>query len=220
MYIIMTLKIGALSQKGGVGKSTISRTLAVEYSRAGFDVLVADMDVSQGTSFNWNSTRMKNEIEPYVAIQQFQGTNHVLKNEGKYDVIIFDGQPTSSRQTEQIAQISDLILLPTGAGKDDLDPQIKLAHEFVKKGISKDRILFFLSRARASERESKEAVDYLKMTGYNVLDNSIEDKTGYGDALDNGKSLTETRFKALNEKAEYVIQLIVNEVEKLTPVSS
>ena len=49
---IMAVTIGMVSQKGGVGKSTLSRLVAREYALAGWNVKIADLDVSQGTSFN------------------------------------------------------------------------------------------------------------------------------------------------------------------------
>ncbi|UZE94383.1 nucleotide-binding protein [Alkalimarinus alittae] len=42
--------ISVLSHKGGVGKSSISRTLGVEFTRSGWDTLLADIDSSQITS--------------------------------------------------------------------------------------------------------------------------------------------------------------------------
>lgn len=50
----MTLMIGMVSQKGGVGKSTMSRLVAREYAAAGWEVKIADLDVSQGTSLNFS----------------------------------------------------------------------------------------------------------------------------------------------------------------------
>jgi chromosome partitioning protein len=45
--------IAFTGQKGGIGKSTLGRLVAREYANAGWRVKIADLDVSQGTSFNW-----------------------------------------------------------------------------------------------------------------------------------------------------------------------
>ncbi|MGI2299158.1 hypothetical protein [Candidatus Cardinium hertigii] len=42
----MAVLIGIVSQKGGVGKSMLSRLLATEYARVNWSVLIADMDNS------------------------------------------------------------------------------------------------------------------------------------------------------------------------------
>jgi chromosome partitioning protein len=48
---IKTLKIIAcLSQKGGGGKSTLARCLAVELTKQKHKVLLADLDIQQKTS--------------------------------------------------------------------------------------------------------------------------------------------------------------------------
>nr|WP_307983502.1 ParA family protein [Yersinia pestis] len=50
--------ISVVSQKGGVGKSSLARTLAVEFTRAGWRVLLADTDYGQATSNRWNLKEM------------------------------------------------------------------------------------------------------------------------------------------------------------------
>ena len=58
----MALVIGVVSQKGGVGKSTCARLIAREYAHAGWDVKIADLDVSQGTSFDWHVRRLQQQM--------------------------------------------------------------------------------------------------------------------------------------------------------------
>ena len=54
----MAALVGLVSQKGGVGKSTLARLVAREYAAAGWQVKIADLDISQGTSTDWpDSTR-------------------------------------------------------------------------------------------------------------------------------------------------------------------
>jgi chromosome partitioning protein len=42
--------IACLSQKGGGGKSTLARCLAVEFTKQKFNVLLVDLDIQQKTS--------------------------------------------------------------------------------------------------------------------------------------------------------------------------
>jgi chromosome partitioning protein len=205
----MTKKIGIISQKGGVAKSTITRGLAREYSNNDWNVLIADLDTSQSTSFEWNTRRMNNGIEPFISVQQFPSVDRVLKVADNYDLVLFDGAPHATRASEQIANSCDLILLPTGCSKDDLDPQIRLAHELVKKGINREKIYFVLCRVGNSETEIEETIDYIKLSTYNVIEGSLPEKTGYRRAMDEGKTITETSFKSLNKRADKVIESIV-----------
>src|SRR3984957_10912226 len=58
--------IAFASQKGGVGKSTLCRALAVEAIRAGLKTVVSDLDAAQGTVHEWAKDRAKLGLEPPV----------------------------------------------------------------------------------------------------------------------------------------------------------
>jgi chromosome partitioning protein len=120
----MTLIISVVSQKGGVGKSTLARLVAREYSNAGWNVKIADLDISQGTSFNWQSRRLQNGIEPVVAVERFGSVEQALKAAPHVDLLILDGPPHSTAGTLRIAQASDLVILPTGLSLDDMQPTV------------------------------------------------------------------------------------------------
>jgi len=205
----MSKKIGIISQKGGVGKSTVARGLAREYAKSEWQVLIADLDTSQSTSYEWNTRRLSNEVDPFISVQQFPSVDRTLKVADNYDLVLFDGAPHATRASEQIAQECDLVLLPTGSSKDDLDPQIRLGHELVKKGIERSKIHFVLCRVGTSEVEIEETIDYINVSGYEVIKGSVPEKTGYRRAMDEGKTITETSFASLNDRADEVIESIV-----------
>ena len=46
--------------------------------------------------------------------------------------MVIDGAPHSSKMTKEIAESSDIIIIPTGLSLDDLEPTVLLAHELVK----------------------------------------------------------------------------------------
>ncbi|MBA7495583.1 hypothetical protein ES702_06170 [subsurface metagenome] len=211
----MAIKIGIISQKGGVGKSTLARALAQEYAKSEWQVLIADLDTSQSTSFEWNSRRLNNEIDPYISVQQFPSVDRVMKIEDSHDLVLFDGAPHATRASEQIAQVCNLVLLPTGSSKDDLDPQIRLAHELYKKGIDRKKINFVLCRVGSSEVEIEETIDYIGMSGYEIIKGSVPEKTGYRRAMDEGRTITETNYSSLNNRSDEVIQSIANKLNKV-----
>lgn len=210
----MALKFGIVSQKGGVGKSTLARTIGIEYARAEWEVLIADMDIQQSTSFEWNSRRLQNDIEPGISIQQFHSLDKVAKLESVYNLIIFDGAPHATIQTGQIAAISDLVILPTGSSLDDMTPQVKLAHELLKRGIPREKMVFVLSRMGNSDAEVTSAKEYIGIAGYKIIDGFIREKDAYKQSLDQGRTLSETKFKTLNTSVDEVTQNIVNYVSK------
>lgn len=212
----MGYKLSIINQKGGSGKSTIARAIATCYASAEWDVKIADLDINQATSFEWLQRRLKNNIEPVVAVEAFGSANQALKQADNYDLFIFDGAPVASRTTQQISLESDLVIIPTGLSVDDLKPSVVLANNLTKEGVEKERICFAFNRATGSESEYQEACDYLQQTPYHLIDGRIEDKPCYRQAMDLGRSVIETRFKQPRDKADRVIQNIINRLEALT----
>ena len=136
----MTVLVGVISQKGGVGKSTLARLIAREYAAAGWDVKIADLDISQGTSTDWKQRREQNRLQPEIAVEPFRTIAQALKHADVYDLMVLDGAPHSMQGTLEIARSSELLVLPTGLSLDDLKPSVLLAHELVKAHIPEDRI--------------------------------------------------------------------------------
>ena len=211
----MSIIISIVSQKGGVGKSTVTRALAREYASAGWQVKIADMDISQATSTNWNRRRQHFQMEPVLSVETYGDPSRALKAEG-FDLIIFDGAPNSDRQTLTIAKASDLIIIPTGPALDDLEPSIKLGHELKGKGIDKKRVLFVLNGTSGSEAETEEAINYINEAMYRLAKGAIPERITIRRAQDEGKAATETSFPSVNRKVAEVIQDIVNTLDKLT----
>ena len=210
----MALKIGVLSQKGGVGKSTLVRALSTEYARNDWSVKIADMDLKQKTTTEWNCTRMESNLEPAIAVEPFAKVSDVLKQDGQYDLLLFDGAGQADEQTLQIAKSSDLIILPSGITRDDLVPQIKLAHEMRKKGVDKIRIGMCLSRVGASQAELTLAKEFIEEAGYVYL-GYIPEKTSIGQAHDIGQSANETRFASITKMVDVLVQNIGDMLTKI-----
>lgn len=208
-----TLIIGVVSQKGGVGKSTLARLIAREYAQAGWHVKIADLDIQQGTAFSWQARRLQNALEPTVAVERFGTVAQAMQAAGAYDLMVLDGAPHASMGTRQIAKASDLVLLPTGLALDDLEPSVLLAHELRKAGIAASRVAFVLSRVGDSDAELDEARAYIDQGGYHCLKTTLPEKTAYRRASDEGRALTETRFASLKARADALVQEVVDLVE-------
>lgn len=211
----MTLKIGVVSQKGGVGKSTLCRLIACEYARNGWNVKIADMDASQGTSYNWQRRRIENTVEPQVGVEMFRRVSDVEKIANSYDLIVFDGAPHSTQATLQIARTCALTILPTGNALDDLEPTIRLAHELYQNDVPKDNLAVALCRVGNSDVENREAADYIRASGYVLLEGSLPEKTVYRRASDTGRAATETTHSSTNARAANLMQSIVNRLTQL-----
>lgn len=206
----MALLVGVVSQKGGVGKSTIARLIAREYAAHGWDVKIADLDVSQGTSVDWKLRREQHGHAPDIGVETFNTVALALKRAAAYDLMIFDGPPHSTSGTLDIARHCDLVILPTGLSRDDLKPSVMLAHELVEHGIDPEEIAFVLCRVGDRPNEIQEARAYIHKAGYATLPGELPEKTGYRRASDEGRAPTEAPYPTLREKAEFLAQQIID----------
>lgn len=206
----MTYIIGMVSQKGGVGKSTLARLMAREFEKGGLSTKIADLDTQQQTCTHWAGRRAEGKVKPEIQVQSFASVASALNDAARFDAMIMDGKPNASNQTLEIAKASDLVVIPTGQTVDDLHPAVVLAHTLIKKGIPSQKIAFTLCKTTGSDKENEAARTYLGEAGYAVLDGSLPVSTAYGSASDLGKALTETSYLSLNKKASKVAQAVID----------
>lgn len=208
----MTYIVGFVSQKGGVGKSTLARLLAREIAAGGASVKIADVDIQQGTSYEWAKRRAQNNIEPEIRIETFSSIKTALAEAGQYDVYIFDGAPHASKDTLAIARAADLVVIPTAQGLDDLNPSILLGHDLLSEGIPARRIVFALVKVTDSDAEVRAAREYIERAGYTVLPGELPVRTGFSKAHDVGRAVSEAPFPSLAGKADRLAQSLVDAV--------
>jgi chromosome partitioning protein len=211
----MTLIIACVSQKGGVGKSTVARMLAREYAANEWSVKIADMDNKQLTSTRWNARRNENGFQPELEVQNHKTVSQALRTAESYDLLVFDGKPHSSAETLEIAKQADIIIIPTGYSLDDLEPTITLANDLVKGKINRQKIHIIFSRTGNSEAEAQEAREYVQAAGYRFIDGELPERTTYRRASDLGKAATETTHPSTNQYADQVVQKIVDRINEL-----
>ena len=208
----MTYKVAMVAQKGGVGKSTLARIIAVEATKGGLQAKIADLDTQQKTSVNWAARRAENNLEPQIRAEAFKSVDTALKDAENFDLYIFDGAPHSSAETRQACQAADMVVIPTSEGLDDLEPSVILANNLLKEGISATKIAFALCITSDSQRELDGAREYLGQTAYKVLDGEIPFRSAFKTAMDQGKSITETSFPTLRKRADAMAQNITDAV--------
>lgn len=213
----MSKIIAVVSQKGGAGKSTIARLLAVEAARNERRAKIADLDLMQGTSMNWNMRRQRAERVPAVDVQTFAAVDQAIRGAAGFDLLVFDGAPHASAQTLQAAKAAHLVIIPTKTTLDDLTAALGLARELVGKGAAEPaRILFVLNQTTDSPTEAAEARRWLLDGGFPTADAHIQLKTGYSRALDAGDALTEAKHPSLHGRATVLAREIFEHLETLT----
>jgi len=172
------------------------------------------MDISQGTSFQWASRRLQNGHRPEIPVQQYGTVKKALAELEHLDLLVFDGAPHATKQTKEIAQAADMVVLPTGLSLDDLEPTVLLAHELTKHGVDPDKIIFVLSRTGDSSVELELAREYLEQTPYKTLKHQLPEKTAYRRTSDIGLAISETTFPSVRKRAGEVAQELADGLTK------
>lgn len=209
----MAAVIAFVSQKGGVGKSTLARALAREAAAGGLRVKLADLDTQQGTSVDWNRARLDAGIEPTLSVESFKTAAQALAVADHYDILILDGPARTSQATLDIAKAASLVVQPTGASLDDLRPAVREFHALINAGIPRERLAFALNRI-GTDAEEADARAYLSEAGYRVLAGCLVERPAYRKAQNGGHSVTETRYAALNARADALIQSLIDATEE------
>jgi chromosome partitioning protein len=205
----MGVIVAFVSQKGGVGKSTLARALAREAAAGGLKVKVADLDIQQGTLVNWQRRRLAAGQEPTVSVESFRDARSALSEWHNFDLLVLDGPARANSATLEIAKFAHLVVQPTGASLDDLEPAVLTFHELVREGIPVEKLLFALCRV-STEAEVRDCRGYVEKAGYSMLEGYLPERPAYRAAQNTGLSVTEVRYPALRKQAEKLVQGIVD----------
>ena len=203
--------IGFVQQKGGVTKSTLARALAVEATRGGLSAKVADLDVAQGSVTEWLRRRLAAGVNPVVEAQLYPSAKAALREADRYDLLVLDSPGRADAETREIAEVSDLVVVPSGTSLDDLNPAIRVANSLVKAKIPRERILFVLSKTDSAAAVER-ARAYIGEAGYSVATGSIPSRQHYQDIQDEGRAVTEARHATLRDAALGVLQAVIHAV--------
>jgi chromosome partitioning protein len=207
------LTIACLSQKGGVGKSTLARLIARAYAHNTWRVKIADFNVKQKTSVDWAAIRMSQKVRPEIPAEAFTDVSKAIRQD--YDLVVFDGRPESDNQTLTLAKEASLVVIPTGVSIDDLMPQIRFAQELKMRGLDARKILFVINKTPDSAAAINDAKKFISDAGFTVAQRSIPMKTAFVNAHNQGRTLSETDYDTLNDRADEVAQEIINHVSEL-----
>jgi chromosome partitioning protein len=193
--------ISFVSQKGGVGKSTLARLFAVGAAHRGHKTLLADFDLEQLTCVEWNAMRLRNNIEPEIDARPFKSLKKLYRSEEEIDFIVADTRGLADATSQELAQDSDVVFLPTGTSSDDLRPTLALARKLAKHG-SEGRIVIVLSKVGRSEKQLGHAIEAIEESGFELLVEHWPLRDGFQADLDAGRAGREAHNPYLREAAE------------------
>ncbi len=184
--------VSFVGQKGGVGKSALARLLAVATARQGQNVLLADFDLEQLTSVEWNTVRLRAGLLPQLDARPFKSLKKLKKAEESFDLIIADTRGLADDLAKEVAEESDVVFMPTGTSGDDLRPTLAFAHALVKQG-GEGKITFILSKTGRSESQIRLATKAITSAGFDLLPALWGYRDGFQSEFDAGRAGSEAR---------------------------
>lgn len=198
-----------VGQKGGVGKSTLARVLAVAAAREQHKVLIGDFDLEQLTCVEWCALRLRNGIEPEMEARAFKNMKKLRSTLVGYDLVVVDTRGLADVLTEDISKESDVVFLPTGTSMDDLRPTLALARKLSKTRSVGNKIVIVLSKTGRSERLLEEAEATIFEAGFDMLNAIWPERDGFQADLDVGRAGSETRNPHLKKVSLEVEQALL-----------
>lgn len=193
-----------IGQKGGVGKSTLARVLAVAAARQEYKVLLSDFDLEQLSCLEWSATRLNNGIEPDIEARAFKSFKKLRNSVEGFDLVVVDTRGLADELTTEVSQESDIVFLPTGTSMDDLRPTLALARRLSKSRKIGNKIVLVLSKVGRSERLLEIAKETIADAGFEVLDSIWPERDGFQADLDVGKAGSESHNPYLREAAHAI----------------
>jgi len=201
----MTMRIASfVGQKGGVGKSTLARVLAVAAAHQGHKVLIGDFDLEQLSCVEWSATRMRHSIEPEIEARAFKSLKKLRKTVEGYDLVVVDTRGLADELTEDVSKESDVVFLPTGTSMDDLRPTLALARRLAKTKTVSNKIVIVLSKTGRSDRLLEQAENTIAEAGFDMLNAIWPERDGFQADLDVGRAGSEASNPYLKQAAQEV----------------
>lgn len=204
--------IAVVAEKGGVGKTTLSLTLAVTAWLQGRKTAVLDVD-QQATASKWTDRR---EAEfPWVVPTHAARLGPAITQAKKQgvDFIVIDTPPHSNTDAAEAARCADLVLVPVEPHLFALETLPKLADLLKLAGAAP--ALFVINKAMVQGTEARDAAEHIKAQGFAVCPVTMHLRAAHRHAGNVGKTAQEyePNGKAALESLqlyEYTIQQITN----------
>jgi chromosome partitioning protein len=199
--------IAIAASKGGVGKTTLTATLAVEAAKDGSKVAMLDWE-PQGSLTFWHAARGKPDNPHLIRNDDDPIAVAGWNNDPDWKWVFFDTAPSGLDQIQHAIDAADFVLIPVHASAIDIAavrPVVALCIEFKKP------FAFLLNEVEPRRKRLTESgIAFLKKMGP-VLDEHVQNRTSYVSAINaKGKTAPE-----IDKAAAAEIEAVWHAVRKL-----
>lgn len=176
------------AQKGGSGKTTLVRNLAVAATQDGWNVLCLDLDPQGSLRAWWNSREAEAPFmfdrDPIPDLLQ-ASLNAAQK---QFDLCLIDTPPAASEWLREVLLVAELVLIPVRPSPDDLR---SIGATLAAVNEASKPFAFVLSQTPRA-RITQEAVRVLAQHG-RLAPVNIAQRVAYAETAATGQGVTETK---------------------------
>lgn len=209
--------IGVLSQKGGVGKTTIAVNLAATFAKSGQRVLLVDAD-PQGSALQWSAARDADPLFSVVGMAKSTLHRELPDIAKDYDIVVIDGAPRVNELGRAAILASDLVLIPVQPSPYDIWAAAETVRLIQEAQQFKENLegVFVINRKIANTAIGRDVTDALsQFDTIPVLPTALHQRVIYAESAGQGLSVIEVDPKG--EAAREIGALakhIINKQEK------
>ena len=184
--------ISLISQKGGVGKTTLSLNLAGLFAIGGSRTLLIDAD-PQASSVSWSSVRSAEPLFPVVGMAKGNLHKELPDLRRQYDVVIIDGAPRVNEIARSAIIASDLILIPVQPSPVDIWASLETVQLVNEARIYRESLkaAFAINRKIVNTAIGGDMRHALSDFGYPVLKSHISQRVAFAESLALGLTVIE-----------------------------
>lgn len=215
----MTRRILFASQKGGVGKSVLARSLAVALAERGRKVMLADFDAAQGTCLRWRAHRDARKLTPAVPALGLKNPDKLKRLEKRYQDIVIDTPGRLDDLSIALARGADAVFLPSSYSLDDILPTLRVIESLRREGAPAGMTAIVFCRTGGSHVQEAQARSILRMNDITALSAAFPQKDGFAPLYATGRAGRESPNPYLRDAAKAVDRAMIDFLDRAVRLS-
>ena len=212
--------IGLLNQKGGVGKTTLSISIAHEFARRNplKRVLVVDADPQQ-SALSWSEVREKTPPFHVIGFSKKSLHRDLPPIATGYDFVIIDGPPRVTELARSCIMASDIVIIPCTPSPYDIWASAETVELIKEASVYKEKLkgVFAINRKIVNTAMGRDVVEALNQMELPVLKSHISQRIIFAETAASGLTVFDMEPEG---KAAQEIGAVVEEVATLMNVVS